>query len=212
MTVIAIDGTFSSGKGTLGRRLSTQLNLPYLDTGKLYRATALAAINAGTSLDDALACAKLAAELALSDLDAPELKSGDVGAAASKIAVHPPVRAALLAFQKDFAAQSGGAILDGRDIGTVICPDADVKLYVDAEPNVRAARRFKELTGYGERTSEAKVLEQLIERDTRDSGRENAPLKAAEDAYLLDTTDLGIEQAVTAAMSIITAVMSVNPK
>ena len=207
MAVIAIDGTFASGKGTLGRAVAEHFGFAYLDTGKLYRASASAALAANVSLDDAEACAEIAASLSLDTLDNPQLKSGDIGAAASKIAVHPPVRAALLKVQRDFAAQDGGVVLDGRDIGTVICPDADVKLYVDADPKERARRRYLELTGYGEDTSEAKVLAQLKERDARDSGRKTAPLKAADDAHLLDTTHLDADEAAKAAIAIIKAVL-----
>lgn len=211
MAVIAIDGTFASGKGTLGRAVAKHFGFAYLDTGKLYRASAQAALAANTPLDDEAACAKIAAALSLDSLDDPQLKSGDIGAAASKIAVHPKVRAALLKVQRDFAAQSGGAVLDGRDIGTVICPDADVKLYVDAEPKERARRRYLELTGYGEDTSEAKVLAQLQERDARDSGRKTAPLKAADDAHFLDTTHLDANGAARAAIDIINAVLGARP-
>lgn len=207
MAIIAIDGTFASGKGTLGRAVAKHFGFAYLDTGKLYRASAMEALAAGVPLSDAEACAQIAAGLSLGTLDDPQLKSGDIGAAASKIAVHPPVRAALLKVQRDFAAKEGGAVLDGRDIGTVICPDADVKLYVDADPKERARRRYLELTGYGEDTSEAKVLAQLKERDARDSSRETAPLKAADDAHLLDTTHLDAKGAAKAAIAIINAVL-----
>lgn len=211
MAVIAIDGTFASGKGTLGRAVAKHFGFAYLDTGKLYRASAQAALAANVSLNNAQACAKIAATLSLDTLDDPQLKSGDIGAAASKIAVHPEVRAALLNLQRDFAAQGKGAVLDGRDIGTVICPDADVKLYVDADPKERARRRYLELTGYGEDTSEEKVLAQLKERDARDKGRKSAPLKPADDAHLLDTTHLDAQGAAQAAIAIIQAVMGADP-
>lgn len=205
MTVIAIDGTFASGKGTLARQLANKYGLKYLDTGKLYRATAHLVMETGGDLDDPNECAVLARKIDPASLSAPILKSGPVGAAASKVAVHPPVRAALFDFQRDFAA--GGAVLDGRDIGTVICPDADVKLYVDAEPEERARRRHAELVGYGEDITLETVLSQLQERDHRDANRAEAPLKAAEDAHLLDTTDLSIERAFGAAVKIIDAVL-----
>ncbi|PHR91661.1 MAG: cytidylate kinase [Robiginitomaculum sp.] len=216
MSVIAIDGTFASGKGTLARKLAAHYGFACLDTGKIYRAVAAKALNSHTSLEDAKACAQLAATLTLSDLDNPELKSGTIGAAASKIAVHAEVRKALLAFQKDFAKNPGknvkgknfkGAILDGRDIGTVICPDADVKLYIDAAPDVRAQRRHSELTGYGEDIIYEDVLAQLIERDHRDMNRTEAPLKPAANAHLLDTTNLAIDAAFEMAISIIDAVL-----
>jgi len=190
---IAIDGTFSSGKGTLASRLAAHYDLPYLDTGKLYRAVAKRVMDAGADPDDAAQCAAQANDLSADELSDPILKSGPVGAMASRVAVHPPVRAALLSFQKDFAAK--GAVLDGRDIGTVICPDAEVKLFVDADATERARRRHAELTGYGEDITYETVLQQLRERDARDSGRAVAPLKPAENAHLLDTTNLSIERA-----------------
>ena len=211
MSIIAIDGTFASGKGTLGRRLAAHFGFAYLDTGKLYRAAAKRAIDTGTALDDGAGCAKLAAAIMPEDLDDPALKSGVVGAAASEIAVHTDVRAALLAYQRNFAANppSGakGAVLDGRDIGTVICPDADVKLYVDAAPAERARRRHTELLGYGEDISYTEVLAQLKVRDGRDKGRAEAPLKPAANAHLLDTTNLSIDAAFERAASLIEAVL-----
>lgn len=206
MTVIAIDGTFASGKGTLGKGLAAHYGLPYLDTGKLYRATAKAVLDAGgdvNNAEDGTRCAKSISAESLSD---PILKSGPIGAAASKVSVHPEVRKALYAFQRDFAAKGG--ILDGRDIGTVICPDADVKLYVTASQEERAARRHAELTGYGETLSVKDVLAQLVERDTRDSTRATAPLKPAEDAHLLDTTGLNIAEVLQAAIDICDAMLA----
>lgn len=206
MTVIAIDGTFASGKGTLGKGLAAHYGLPYLDTGKLYRATAKAVLDAGGDVESTQDGARGAKSITAEDLSDPILKSGPIGAAASKVSVHPEVRAALLAFQRDFAAKGG--ILDGRDIGTVICPNADVKLYVTASQEVRAERRHAELTGYGEKLSVDDVLSQLIERDTRDSTRAAAPLKPAEDAHLLDTTGMSIAEVLQAAIEICDAVMS----
>lgn len=207
---IAIDGTFASGKGTLAKRLAAYYNLAYMDTGKLYRATAKATLDAGGDPDNAADAAKAAKSLGQGNLDEklsdPVLKSGAIGAAASKVAVHPDVRAALLDLQRNFAAQ--GAVLDGRDIGTVICPDADVKLYVDAKPEIRAERRHKELVGYGEDTSFETVLAQLRERDARDMGRKDAPLKPAEDAHFLDSSHLSIDEAFKGACRIIDAVMA----
>lgn len=211
MPVIAIDGTFASGKGTLGRRLAAHYDYAYLDTGKLYRACAYAALKSGADLTNGKTLAQLASAISDKDLLDPRLKSGDVGAAASKAAVHSEVRAALLTLQRDFAASPPGgkigAILDGRDIGTVICPDADVKLYIDADQAIRAQRRFAELTGYGEDTDFDTVLDQLIERDSRDQGRAQAPLRPADDAHLLDTTDLDIDDCVKAAIKLIDAVL-----
>ena len=203
MSVIAIDGTFASGKGTLGKRLSAHYALPYLDTGKLYRAVGYAMLQAGDDPSNAKAASRAAKNLDVAMLSDPVLKSADAAVAASKLAVHKEVRAALLTFQRDFAA--GGAILDGRDIGTVICPDADVKLYIDAKAEIRAQRRFEELQSYGEDISYEAVLAQLIERDTRDKTRIEAPLKPAHDAHLIETTALSIEEVVARAIKIIDA-------
>ncbi len=210
MTVIAIDGTFASGKGTLGKGLAAHYGFPYLDTGKLYRATAKRVLDAGgdvtSSVDGTLAAKAITAD----DLSDPILKSGPIGAAASKVSVHPDVRTALFDFQREFAAnpKTSGGILDGRDIGTVICPDADVKLYVTASPEERAKRRHAELTGYGEVLTVEDVLAQLIERDTRDSTRATAPLKPAVDAHMIDTTGLGIAEVLAVAISICDAVLT----
>lgn len=206
MTVIAIDGTFASGKGTLARKIAAHFGLNYLDTGKLYRAVAHQVLETGGDPDDAVISAEIAKSFKTDNLDDPILKSGPVGAAASKVAVHPAVRAALFDFQREFARS--GAVLDGRDIGTVICPDADVKLYVDASPEERAKRRHLELTGYGEDISFETVLAQLKERDHRDSTRLEAPLKPAKDAHLLDTTGLSIDAAFAAAVRICDAVLA----
>ena len=204
--IIAIDGTFASGKGTLAKRLAAHYGLSHLDTGKLYRAVARDVLAGNVSLDDADFAATIAAKIDPTSLDDPALKSGGVGAAASKVSVHPPVRAALLQFQKDFAAK--GAVLDGRDIGTVVCPDAPVKLFVDAKPEVRAERRFNELKGYGEDVTYESVLEALRERDDRDMNRAIAPLKPAADAHLLNTSDLSIDAAVSTAIRMIDAVLA----
>ena len=205
MTVIAIDGTFASGKGTLGKRLAAQYRLGYLDTGKLYRAVGHSVLQAGLNPSDAKACADIARELDVALLSNPILKSGDVAVAASKVAVHADVRAALLSFQRSFA--QGGAVLDGRDIGTVICPDADVKIYIDAAPEERARRRHLELTGYGEDISFETVQAQLAERDNRDKTRKEAPLIPADDAHLIDTTKLDIEAVFDLAEQIVDGVL-----
>ena len=205
MTVIAIDGTFASGKGTLGKRLAAHYRLGYLDTGKLYRAVGHSVLQAGLNPSDAKACADIARELDVALLSNPILKSGDVAVAASKVAVHADVRAALLSFQRSFA--QGGAVLDGRDIGTVICPDADVKFYIDAAPQERARRRHIELTGYGEDISFETVLAQLAERDNRDKTRKEAPLIPADDAHLIDTTKLDIEAVFDLAEQIVDGVL-----
>ena len=205
MTVIAIDGTFASGKGTLGKRLAAHYRLGYLDTGKLYRAVGHSVLQAGLNPSDAKACADIARELDVALLSNPILKSGDVAVAASKVAVHADVRAALLSFQRSFA--QGGAVLDGRDIGTVICPDADVKIYIDAAPEERARRRHLELTGYGEDISFETVQAQLAERDNRDKTRKEAPLIPADDAHLIDTTKLDIEAVLDLAVQIVDGVL-----
>ena len=206
MTVIAIDGTFASGKGTLGKGLAAHFGLNYLDTGKLYRATAKGVLDAGGNVENSEDGTRAAKSISANELSDPILKSGPIGAAASKVSVHPDVRAALFDFQREFAA--GGGVLDGRDIGTVICPDADVKLYVTATQQERAKRRHEELTGYGEVLSVEDVLAQLIERDTRDSTRVTAPLKPAKDAHLLDTTGLSIAEVLAAAIEICDAVLA----
>ena len=206
MTIIAIDGTFSSGKGTLGKALAAHYGLPYLDTGKLYRAVAKAVLDMDGDVDSSDDGMRAAQALDLKTLDNPILKSGPIGAAASKVSVHPQVRQALLNMQRDFAGKGG--ILDGRDIGTVICPDADVKLYVTASAEARAARRHKELQGYGEDISYETVLAQLHERDNRDMNRSTAPLRPADDAHLLDTSALDIEAAFEAARRICDAVFA----
>ena len=203
--IIAIDGTTSSGKGTLAKRLARQYGLPHLDTGLLYRAVAKAAINAGVDLKDAYGCAQLAAGVKLDSFDERELRSSAVGAAASVVASLPAVRRALFALQRHFSQQEGGALLDGRDIGTVIAPDADVKLWVDAAVEERARRRFLELSGMGENVTEAGVLEQLKERDARDAARTDAPMKPAEDAVWIDTTRMTPDECVAKAAEIVEA-------
>lgn len=209
--VIAIDGTFASGKGTLGKRLAAHLSYAYMDTGKLYRAAAARALAADTALDNEAALALHAAAVTPAELEDLHLKSGEVGAAASKVAIFPAVREAFRTVQRHFAQNPGrdylGAILDGRDIGTVICPNADVKLFVDAEPEERAHRRHTELVGYGETVTYAETLAALRERDDRDRSRAESPLHAAENALLLDTTDLSIDAAFTAAIAMIKAAL-----
>jgi CMP/dCMP kinase len=188
--IIAIDGTTSSGKGTLAKRLATHYSLPHLDTGLLYRAVAAAALDRGVDLRNEVACAALAEKVDIYEFDERELRGAHVGAAASVVASIGPVRTALFDLQRRFAQQPGGAVLDGRDIGTVIAPEAEVKLWVDASVEERARRRFKELSGMGERVTEEGVLAQLKERDARDAGRKDAPMKPAEDAVHIDTTAL----------------------
>lgn len=201
--IIAVDGPAASGKGTIAARLADHYGLPYLDTGLLYRAVGLAVLAGGGDLDDPLQATAAARALALSALDDPFLVGRAAGDAASRVACHPPVRAALLKLQKDFVTQPGGAVLDGRDIGTVIAPDADVKIYVTADPEVRAERRWKQLVARGEAVAFEDILADIRERDARDAGRDAAPMVAADDAVLLDTTDLGIDAAFEAACRIV---------
>lgn len=193
--VIAIDGPAASGKGTLGRRLAEKYGLHHLDTGLLYRATAAALLAEGSELSDADKAVAAARRLDLSALDRATLSSHAIGDAASQIAALPSVRAALLTAQKSFARKTPGAVLDGRDITTVICPDADVKLFVTASPNVRARRRFAETAMKGEATTYEAVLADIIRRDARDSARTDAPLTHHPDAHLIDTTEMDIETA-----------------
>ena len=203
--IIAIDGPAASGKGTLGKRLAQRYGLRHLDTGLIYRAVAKALLDEGAKLDDPARALAAAKALDPTRFDEGALKAYAVGEAASVVSAIPAVRAALVAFQRDFAATAPGAVLDGRDIGTVIAPGADVKLFVIASPEVRAARRVIELRARGEEADEKEVLADLLRRDERDSRRTAAPLKAAPDAHLLDTTHLGIDAAFRAAVAIIEA-------
>jgi cytidylate kinase len=199
--IIAVDGPAASGKGTIARALARHYGLPHLDTGLLYRAVGLAVLEAGgdpACVDDALE----AAHHLSSALDDPGLKSEAAGKAASLVSVHPGVRAALLDRQKRFAEQQGGAVLDGRDIGTVIAPHADAKLFVTASPEVRARRRCDELLGMGLDVHLDAVLHDIRARDERDSARSAAPLRMADDAALLDTSDMTIAQAIAAAIAL----------
>lgn len=201
--IIAVDGPTAAGKGTLARKLAEEFDLQYLDTGALYRATALRVLDAGG--DPEIEADAVAAARAVQGGDAanPALRREEVGQAASKVAAIPAVRQALLQFQRDFAASGAGAVLDGRDIGTFVCPDADVKLFVTASELVRAQRRHAELAGKGQLTDLTTVLADLQARDARDSARDTAPLKQAEDAHLLDTSELDIEAAFRAACALV---------
>lgn len=201
--IIAIDGTTSSGKGTLAKRLAAHYKLPHLDTGLLYRAVAASAINKGIDFQDERECALLAQHIDPSEFDERELRGAGVGAAASVVASLGAVRRALYEFQRRFAQQEGGAVLDGRDIGTVIAPDADVKLWVDASVEERARRRFVELSSMGEDVTEHGVLTQLKERDARDAGRKDAPMKPANDAIWVDTTRLNADECFAKAVEIV---------
>ena len=201
--IIAIDGPAASGKGTLARRLADHYGLNHLDTGLTYRAVAAALLEKGLPLDDEETAARVAGEVDLGALDRDALSLHEVGEAASKIAVMGRVRTALVKAQQRFARRDPGAVLDGRDIGTVVCPDADVKLFVEAAAEVRARRRTDEMAGRGKPADYAEVLADLERRDARDRARAVAPLKKAEDAHLLDTSDLDIETAFRKAVELI---------
>jgi len=205
--IIAIDGPAASGKGTLGKLIAAYYGLAHLDTGKLYRAVARDTLCQGENPSDAIAALIAAKALDVATLDDPALIDGQLGEAASIIASHPEVRNALLAYQRAFARRKPGAVLDGRDIGTVICPDADVKLFVTATSEERARRRYRELKQVGIGISEADLLADIRRRDERDKGRAAAPLAQAEDAVLLDTTNLDIDAAFKAAIDLIDAAM-----
>lgn len=201
--IIAIDGPAASGKGTLGKRLAEHFGFAHLDTGLLYRGVARALLDAGLALDDEAAATRAAAALDLDALDEERLRGAEMGEAASVVAAFPPVRAALVDLQRRFSRRPEGAVLDGRDIGTVICPDADVKIFVTASSEERANRRHRELFRRGESVAYETVLADIRRRDARDAGRSSAPLRAADDARLLDTTALDIEAAFRAAVSIV---------
>ncbi|HLL26290.1 MAG TPA: (d)CMP kinase [Xanthobacteraceae bacterium] len=203
--IVAIDGPAASGKGTIARKIAAHFKLPHLDTGLLYRAVAVRLLDRGRSLDDEKTAAEAARGLDLASLDAERLRERSIGEAASRVAALPAVRAALLKLQKDFAQQPAGAVLDGRDTGTVIAPEADVKIFVTASAERRAERRLRELADKGEDITLETVLAAIRARDRRDSERAVAPLKPASDAVLLDTTDLDIEAAFRAALSIVEA-------
>jgi len=201
--IIAIDGPAASGKGTLARRLAAHYGLPHLDTGLLYRATAASLLHADKDLRDIDAAVAAARGLALTEFDEAQLRGARMGEAASIVAAIPQVRAALVLWQRNFAARPGGAVLDGRDIGTVICPDADVKIFVTASPAARAQRRALELAKRGEKVDYPGVLADIVKRDARDADRTDAPMRAAADATTLDTTRLDIESAFSAAVDIV---------
>ena len=208
--IIAIDGPAAAGKGTLAQRLAKHYKLPYLDTGLLYRLLGKVMIERKLDPDDAAAASITALNLDLSQLADPNLRGREAGEIASRVSIHAGVRAALLKFQRDFANQPGGAVLDGRDIGTVICPRADVKIYVTATAEVRARRRTDELLAKGRSVRYRTILSEIKERDERDAGRRTAPLAQAPDAYLLDTSHLNPEQAFQAAVAIVEKAKSAN--
>jgi cytidylate kinase len=201
--IIAIDGPAASGKGTLGKRLAAYFGLRHLDTGLLYRAVAKGLLDGGRTLDDREAAVAAARALDPAKFDEKVLKGHAIGEAASIVSAIPEVRDALLAFQRNFVAVPPGAVLDGRDIGTVICPDADVKIFVIAEAKERARRRAAELRGAGQEADEAAILADIQRRDERDRSRAVAPLIPAADAQVLDTSKLDIEGAVAAAVQLV---------
>jgi cytidylate kinase len=204
---IAIDGPAAAGKGTLSRRIAEVYGFHHLDTGLTYRATAKALLDRGLPLDDEAVAADVARGLDLAGLDRSVLSAHAIGEAASKIAVMPSVRRALVEAQRGFAGREPGTVLDGRDIGTVVCPDAPVKLYVTASAEVRARRRYDEIVAGGGAADYGTILEDIRRRDERDMGRADSPLKPADDAHLLDTSEMSIEAAFSAAKSIIDAAL-----
>ncbi len=203
--IVAIDGPSASGKGTLSKRLAAHLGYAHLDTGKIYRAVGLQVVREGGNPSDEAVALAAARALDPADLGNPDLAGDSAALAASKVAAISSVRAVLLQFQRDFAARppgdAKGAVLDGRDIGTVVCPDAEVKLFVTASAEVRADRRHKELLERGETSIYARVLQDMKDRDDRDTNRSVAPLKPAEDAFVLDTSELDADQAFAAALA-----------
>ncbi|MDP1626249.1 (d)CMP kinase [Parvibaculum sp.] len=210
--MIAIDGPAASGKGTLARKLARHYDFAYLDTGSLYRAVGQAVLAAGGNPADEAAALAAAKALDVNRIDERAIRSREAGEAASIVAAMPAVRAAILHFQRNFATNppggKDGAVLDGRDIGTVVCPEAKAKLFVTASPEVRAQRRWLELKVSGSAVGEAQILDDIRERDQRDAERAASPMKPAADAYLLDTSNLSIEAAFGAAVAIIDKAMS----
>jgi cytidylate kinase len=201
--IIAVDGPAASGKGTLAKRLAAHFGLPHLDTGLLYRAVGARVLAEGGDLDDAETAARVAAHLDLADLKDERLRGAAMGEAASRVSVHRKVRALLLDMQRAFAHRPGGAVLDGRDIGTVIAPSATAKLFVTASPEARSDRRYREALARGEDVTYHAVLADIRRRDARDSERAVAPLAAAADAMLLDTSELDINAAFRAALALV---------
>lgn len=201
--LIAVDGPLASGKGTIARALAAHFSLPHMDTGTLYRAVAVEMLEAGQNPRDPEAAEAVARRLDPSRINEQKIRTAGAGVTASIVSAHPGVRKALLKLQQDFARQPRGAVLDGRDIGTVIAPDADVKLYVTASEEARAWRRHAELVNRGEVISIEQVTAQLRERDARDAARSTAPLTCAPDAIELDTTEMSIDEAVRAAIALV---------
>ena len=207
--IVAVDGPAASGKGTIAKAIARHFELPYMDTGLLYRAAALNLLESGGDPESEFAAAR-ACDISQIDFDDPELKSEAVGGVASRISAYPLVRSALLERQRHFAGQPGGAVLDGRDIGTVIAPHANAKLFVTARPEVRARRRLEEMERMGMHIGYDDVLADIRARDARDQGRTTAPLVQAEDAVLIDTSDLAVEAAIAEAISVVEHAMAAN--
>jgi cytidylate kinase len=201
--IIAVDGPSAAGKGTLARGIAKALGYHFLDTGSLYRAVGLLMLRQGKSLDDAAAAAEVAADLDLASVRDEDLRTEEVAAAASRISVYPKVRANLLQFQRDFAARKPGAVLDGRDVGTVVCPKADLKFFVTASTDVRARRRYDELRSLRHDTTYEAVLDDIRARDERDATRSTAPTAMADDAILIDTSELNRDEALKAVMDVV---------
>ena len=207
--IVAVDGPAASGKGTIAKAIAAHFELPYMDTGLLYRAAALNLLASGGDLESEFQAAR-ACDISQIDFDDPELKSEAVGGVASRISTYPLVRSALLERQRHFAEQPGGAVLDGRDIGTVIAPEANAKLFVTARPEVRAQRRLEEMQRLGMHVGYDEVLADIRARDARDQGRSTAPLLKAADAMLIDTSDLAIEDAIAEAISVVEHSLAAN--
>ncbi|MEM9278180.1 MAG: (d)CMP kinase [Pseudomonadota bacterium] len=205
---IAIDGPAASGKGTLARRLAEHFDLPHLDTGLTYRAVGHALLQSGLPLDREELAEIVAENLDLAKLDREVLSAHEVGEAASKIAVMSNVRKLLVEMQRKFATSGKGAVLDGRDIGTVVCPDADVKLYITASPEARSGRRHREMDEKSGGSSYENILDDIKRRDERDMGRADSPLKPAKDAHLIDTTEMSIEAAFQTALALVEKTLS----
>lgn len=201
--VITVDGTAASGKGTLAKRLAAHFGFHHLDSGSLYRLTALGVIEAGADPNNEADALKAALAIDPSHNDDPRIRTAEIGKTASLVSVFPRVRAALLDYQRQFARRTPGTVIDGRDIGTVVCPDATAKLFIDASSEVRAHRRWLELTRAGQKADEAVILKEIQERDARDTNRAISPQKPAADADLLDTTGLGIDAAFAAALALV---------
>ena len=202
--IIAVDGPSAAGKGTLARGIAQHLGYHFLDTGALYRMVGLQMLRTQTAFSDAISAAAFARDLNVDDFEDHELRSEVVGSAASKVAVIPEVRAALIKFQRDFAQRLPGAVLDGRDIGTVICPNADAKFYITASVSTRAARRFKELEGLGVNTTLDAVTDDIIARDTRDE-RLNLPARSTHDVIVIDNSELDVKEALAKVLAVVRA-------